>query len=352
MRACFVPLIKGNSKELEKVLSEISGLADIINEKDPKSGHTALTFATTLKDIPLSMLEILLTAGANINAVSDKGRAPLSYTAQIGNEKTLRFLLDRGADPLAKDNSGQTALDHAVKAKNSACLTLLGTIIRDIALDTSAEPTRKAAAVRILGGIVEQFSENELNSMKLQASTLRDEEISIANLLRQIGVKNGASISARLFEKSQKTLVMLDGMTKIVQFFMGSLTEYASIRLSERAKGGAASSVGMTLEQKIMAEGDELMDRLDAAQKSAPSSSKVPTELELRKSIELITEMGALSEFLTQLRKSPDLQTAFENLDCKYREEIGELPEDCEVAKFFERYGRRDYSTGAKADPR
>ena len=79
----------------------------------------------------IKTLDLLLDAGANINArVIDsrtrtaklvayvqgrdhEGQTALFSAAEAGWDKVVKHLLDRGADPTARDATGKTALDHA-----------------------------------------------------------------------------------------------------------------------------------------------------------------------------------------------------------------------------------------------
>jgi ankyrin repeat protein len=54
-----------------------------------------------------------LEAGADINARDPVGRTPLIYAVRHKQRATVEFLLRRGADPSARDQSGATALDLA-----------------------------------------------------------------------------------------------------------------------------------------------------------------------------------------------------------------------------------------------
>ena len=55
-------------------------------------------------------IELLLNAGIDINKPDAKGYPPLRYTT---NEKTIRYLLEKGADPRIKDKDGVSTVDSA-----------------------------------------------------------------------------------------------------------------------------------------------------------------------------------------------------------------------------------------------
>ncbi len=69
-----------------------------------------------------AVLEVLLDAGAEVNAQSKKGRPPLhtavGYRYYSDIPAIVEMLLDAGADPKTKDGSGKTPWDLA--QKNSA----------------------------------------------------------------------------------------------------------------------------------------------------------------------------------------------------------------------------------------
>jgi ankyrin repeat protein len=57
------------------------------------------------------VVELLLSKGANINHIDANGHTPLYYRIKDCDEKMVKFLLNKGADPLAGDNP----LSHAEK---------------------------------------------------------------------------------------------------------------------------------------------------------------------------------------------------------------------------------------------
>jgi ankyrin repeat protein len=56
---------------------------------------------------------LLIAAGADVNARTNRGETPLMAVASTNNAKLARALLAAGADRAARDNAGDTALDHA-----------------------------------------------------------------------------------------------------------------------------------------------------------------------------------------------------------------------------------------------
>jgi ankyrin repeat protein len=64
-------------------------------------------------------IEVLLDAGADVNAVQHGGFTPLLEAAQSGQAEVVELLLERGADPDAKLDDGRTATDLARSAESA-----------------------------------------------------------------------------------------------------------------------------------------------------------------------------------------------------------------------------------------
>ena len=70
---------------------------------------TALSFY----DIPLELIDWLITQGADINAKDEYERTPLHYHAQVNNVERVALLLEKGADIEAQDKYKNTPLHFA-----------------------------------------------------------------------------------------------------------------------------------------------------------------------------------------------------------------------------------------------
>ena len=64
----------------------------------------------------VEVVELLLGAGASIDAVDNRGRTALMIAAELGHDAIVELLLDRGADRRIADKSGKRAADLAATA--------------------------------------------------------------------------------------------------------------------------------------------------------------------------------------------------------------------------------------------
>ncbi|XP_027122773.2 ADP-ribosylation factor GTPase-activating protein AGD3-like isoform X1 [Coffea eugenioides] len=71
-------------------------------------GCSLLHLACQIADV--SMVELLLQHGANINSCDSRGQAPLHHAIIRGRIAIVKLLLTRGADPQAPDKEGKTPL--------------------------------------------------------------------------------------------------------------------------------------------------------------------------------------------------------------------------------------------------
>ena len=86
-----------------------------ITEESFRRHRTALHFAADHNDIPQA--EMLLRAGANPNAQTDRGFTPLMFAARKSNVEIVKMLLDYGANPKLRERNRKNALDY-VRGEN------------------------------------------------------------------------------------------------------------------------------------------------------------------------------------------------------------------------------------------
>ena len=84
------------------------GLPDVEVNHEENKGYTALHCAVL--EGHHDVVEVLIDAGADIDARTSEGRAPLHYACEDGKLAIVKVLLKAGADVCATDNEGTTCL--------------------------------------------------------------------------------------------------------------------------------------------------------------------------------------------------------------------------------------------------
>ena len=88
------------------------------------SGYTALHYASRAGHIEI--IKLLFEFKANPNAETRAGRdRPIHRAAYQGQDVVVKLLLRKGADPLAQNADGQTALHKAVQRNEEHVVALL-----------------------------------------------------------------------------------------------------------------------------------------------------------------------------------------------------------------------------------
>ncbi len=91
------------------------------NATDSFAGETALHHAAG-HPRRLGILQVLVRAGANLNAQDKGGQTALFTAAIVRNNAAIRALLEAGADPWVRKNTGETALAYADTDENRRCI--------------------------------------------------------------------------------------------------------------------------------------------------------------------------------------------------------------------------------------
>jgi uncharacterized protein len=68
---------------------------------------------------------LLISKGAKLDIVNDKGETALMLAAGAGNEKLVKLLMDKGADGAIKNGAGETVMSYAKRAGNRDSVALL-----------------------------------------------------------------------------------------------------------------------------------------------------------------------------------------------------------------------------------
>jgi ankyrin repeat protein len=111
-----------NDKNIVAALLKAGGEVDIRN----KSEHTGSVGETALHAAAFwgrpEIARLLIDAGADVNALTDRKSTPLHEAARLTNVKMVRLLLEKGAKPDARDQDNKTPLDccHESKSTNAA----------------------------------------------------------------------------------------------------------------------------------------------------------------------------------------------------------------------------------------
>lgn len=91
---------------------------------EDSAGYTALHYAARAGH--LNACQMLIDAGANINAVTRAGRATALHRAtKQGHTQIISLLLEHGADPNITDADGKTPIFYSVSQSDNSVKTAL-----------------------------------------------------------------------------------------------------------------------------------------------------------------------------------------------------------------------------------
>ncbi|MCB2079068.1 MAG: ankyrin repeat domain-containing protein [Novosphingobium sp.] len=121
---------KKEGQKVEDALNEPG--STIINAKDVSSGETALHIVTQRRDV--TWMSYLIGKGANVNARDNSGVTPLQVATNLGFLEGVALLVSRKADLNQSNDAGETPLITAVHRKDLGMLRIL--------LKAGADPDR------------------------------------------------------------------------------------------------------------------------------------------------------------------------------------------------------------------
>ena len=110
------PLIKAAfNDDLVSLVELIPGAIDI-NASDKTTGTSALAYA--IANSNLTMVNILISAGASPNSVNQEGETPLMHLRNAAPVEFVHKLVEMGFDVKARDNLGRSVLMTLVRLSN------------------------------------------------------------------------------------------------------------------------------------------------------------------------------------------------------------------------------------------
>ncbi len=96
-----------------------------------KPGWTPLHYAASnASEASPDMVRLLLAHFAYIDAESPNKTTPLMMAARYGTDAVVKLLLEEGADPLLRNEQGQSAIDFAHAASRPAAVELISAQVR------------------------------------------------------------------------------------------------------------------------------------------------------------------------------------------------------------------------------
>ncbi|XP_046994246.1 death-associated protein kinase dapk-1-like [Schistocerca americana] len=118
----------GNVEGLQKLMSLTKISLNVSNKERVSPAHVAAGCGQ------VSVLELLNTSGANLQAKDDSGDTPLIWAARHGQEDALSFLVNAGVNVSTQNLDGGTALHEAALHGRTTCVRRL-IACPDISLD-------------------------------------------------------------------------------------------------------------------------------------------------------------------------------------------------------------------------
>ena len=133
----LVPETRNAADESPLMMAALKGHAElarrlIARDADVnKPGWTPLHYAATHKgpNAP-AITRLLLEHHAFIDAESPNKTTPLMMAAHYGHPMVVRILLEEGADPMARNEQGLTAIDFAHRAGRTDMAELIASFVR------------------------------------------------------------------------------------------------------------------------------------------------------------------------------------------------------------------------------
>jgi ankyrin repeat protein len=110
---------------MDSVMAEMIKVMPEIHAVRGPHGIPMLSHAIFGQEDADGVFELLLAAGANVNAASNMKMTPLMAAVSLGREEIVEELIKRGADASAADVKGISILDLANRRKNENVIKMI-----------------------------------------------------------------------------------------------------------------------------------------------------------------------------------------------------------------------------------
>jgi hypothetical protein len=173
------------------------------------AGLTALHRAAFHGDARL--VKLLLDAGAPVNVADDRAFTPLMMAVNSWrkNPDVVRMLLDRGADPQAKDASGRTVSQWAATGANRKIIGLLPPPATAEPVNTFPAPADKQMPAR--AAVEQSIALLEVNGPKFfpKAGCISCHNVSIPMMTLHEAVRRGFSVDGAMSQMAKQSVAQV-----------------------------------------------------------------------------------------------------------------------------------------------
>ena len=246
--------------------------------------------------------ELILKAGANINAKDADGMTALMHAANFARDKVTKLLLKHGADVNAKDKSGNTALMFAADHQEDDVVRLLLEYGADVnakdksgntALMFAADHQEDDVARLLLEYGADVNAKDKFGNTALMFAAAHQED-DVARLL----LEHGADVNAK--DKSGNTALMFAADHQEDDVARLLLEHGADINAKDKSGNTALMFAAGQEEQYITIENDKVVRLLlehgaevDAKNESGETALMVAASNGYEKNVTLLLEHGA-----------------------------------------------------------